>query len=388
MLAIIILLVFPSLSVAYGLPSGDVYPPDFTLNQGEWYDSWGFNRNNAYGSEGFLPNVAYESLGTHKELAYKIGELFKTNYPQKVERAEAILAYVQRWTDYGYDVENVYMDGILQDEFAWNADEMAHAINETTNSVAIGDCEDMSFLCSTMYIAAGFDVTLVSPPGHVALLIWLPEYSNANYYWDILDGRGFGWIWVEATGENNPLGWTPPDFNDGDFEVYSLGSSVISNVNYDPNDPQPEDDVTVTVSVTTQSSSISQVLLYYSINEDAYRTLTMALQGSSYKATILKQEESTVVKFYVSVTDTEENVSDSSEFSYIVGGGLEIPGFPIESIIVGLAVGLVTLYFLTRKRSAPSIPGTSTSLGSPRAGNIKKEVSELRQYAISNKDEC
>jgi hypothetical protein len=86
-----------------------------------------------------------------------------------------------------------------------------------------------------------------------------------------------------------------------------------------------------------------------------------------------------VVEFYVSVTDTEGTVSESTEFSYTVGGGLEIPGFPIESIIVGLAIGLVTLYFLARKRSALSRPGTSMHLGSPRASNIKKEVSELRQ---------
>ncbi len=143
---------------------------------------------------------------------------------------------------------------------------------------------------------------------------------------------------------------------------------------------KPEDDVTVTVSVATQSSPISQVLLYYSINGGVYKTLAMTLEGSSYKATIPKQAEGAVVEFYVSVTDTEGNVSESSEFSYTVGGGgLEIPGFPLESIIVGLAVGLVTLYFLARKRSALSIPGTSMHLGSPRAGNIKKEVSELRQ---------
>jgi hypothetical protein len=384
-LGIIILFAFSSLSVVYGIPSGGVYPPKFTLRNGEWYDSWGINRNYYGGSDGFIPNVAYESLGTDKELAYGIGERFKTNYPQKVQRAEAILSYVQRWTDYGYDEDNVRMGGQSQPEWAWNADEMAHMFDETTLTVAIGDCEDMAFLCSTIYLAAGFDVVLVSPAEHVALMIWLPEYSNANYYWDILDGRGEGWIWVEPTGEENPLGWTPPDFADGDFEVYSLGSSMISNVNYSPNDPQAEDDVTVTVSVTTESSSISQVLLYYSINGGVYNTLTMTLQGSSYKATIPKQEEGAIVKFYVSVTDTEGNVSESSESSYTVGGGLdwldglEIPGFPFESIIVGLAIGLVTLYFLARKRSALSRPGTSVHLGSSRAGNIKKEVSELRQ---------
>jgi hypothetical protein len=374
---IIMLFAFSSLSVAYGSPSGGVYPPKFTLRFGEWYDSWGFNRNYYGGSDGFIPNVAYESIGADKELAYAIGEWFKTNYRQKVERAEAILSYVQRWTDYGYDKDNVRMEGVPQEEWAWNADEMAHMFNETTFSVAIGDCEDMAFLCSTVYLAAGFDVVLVSPTEHVALMIWLPEYDNANYYWDILDGRGAGWIWVESTGENNPLGWTPPDFNNGEFEVYSL--SIISNVDYAPHNPQAEDDVTVTVSVTTEISSINQVLLHYSINGGAYGTLSMTLDGSSYKATIPKHAEGTVVEFYVSVTDMEGTVSESGEFSYTVGEGLEIPGFPFESIIGGLAIGLVTLYFIQRKRHASSRFELSTHLSRPRAGYIENKVSKLRQ---------
>jgi hypothetical protein len=154
---------------------------------------------------------------------------------------------------------------------------------------------------------------------------------------------------------------------------------MISNVNYAPHNPQAEDDVTVTVSVATESSSISQVLLYYSINEGVYRTLAMTLEGSSYKATIPKQAEGTVVEFYVSVTDIEGIVSESGEFSYTVGGGLEIPGFPFESIIVGLTIGLVTLYFLQRKRPALSRPGSSMHLSSPRVDNIKNKVSKLRQ---------
>jgi len=351
--------------VAYGIPSGGVYPPKFTLRNGEWYDSWGFDRNNAEGSDGFLPNVAYESIGTWNDTAYRIGERFKTNYPQKVERAEAILKYVQKWTEYGYDSDNVVKDGVAQDEWAWNADEMADAFNENTGVKAIGDCEDMAFLCSTIYLAAGFEVALVSPPEHVALMIWLPEYSNANCYWDINDGRGEGWIWVEATGKNNPLGWTPPDFNDGNFDVYPLNTtlnSTISNVNYTPHDPQPEDDVIVTVSVATESSHVSQVMLYYSIDGGVYKTLSMTLEGSSYKATIPKQAQDAVVAFYVSVTDTEGNVSESSEFSYTVGAVSEIPGFPFESIIIGLAIGLVTLYFLARRRSAMSVPARATSM--------------------------
>jgi hypothetical protein len=385
---IILLFVFSSISVAYGILSGGVYPPKFTSKTSylgeEWYDSWGFYRTHAEGSDGYLPNIAYESLGTDKELAYSIGERFKTDYSQKVRRAEAILTYVQRWTEYGYDEDNVYMNDEPQPEWAWNADEMAHMFNETTLSVATGDCEDMAFLCSTLYLAAGFDVVLVSPPEHVALMIWLPDYSNANYYWDINDGRGEGWIWVEPTGEDNPLGWTPPDFTDGNFEVYSIGSSTgyltISNVYYTPQDPLAEDDVTVTVSVSTQGSSISKVDLHYSIDGDSYRTLAMTLTGSSYKATIPNQADGTVVAFYASATDTEGNVAQSNEYSYTVGGGeMEIPGFPFESIIVGLTIGLAALYFLSRKKSALSDRGGSFPPRSSLASNVKKETRELRQ---------
>jgi hypothetical protein len=384
-LGIIVLFAISSVGVAYALPSGGAYPPKFTLRHGEWYDSWGFDRTYAGGSDGFLPNVAFETIGTNKELAYSIGEWFKANYPDRVQRAEAILKYIQRWTDYGYDIDNIQINGTYQEEFAWNADEMAHRINQTTNSVAIGDCEDMAFLGSTIYLAAGFDVVMVSPPEHVALMIWLPDYSNANYYWDISDGRGEGWIWVEATGKDNPLGWTPPDFGDGNFDVFPL-NSMISNVNYAPQDPQAGDDVTVTVSVSAQSSPVSQVLLYYSMDGGAYSSLGMTSEGSSYKATIPGQADGTAVEFYVSVTDTGGIVSESGKFSYTVGGGLAIPGFPFESIIVGLVIGFLTLYLLARRRSALSRPGTLHS-GSPSAGDIKNEVPELRQQVISNKDE-
>jgi hypothetical protein len=38
--------------------------------------------------------------------------------------------------------------------------------------------------------------------------------------------RGAGWIRVEATGSSNPLGWTPPDFENGGWTVYPIGCSA------------------------------------------------------------------------------------------------------------------------------------------------------------------
>ena len=204
------------------------YPASSFTKEGtyDWYDNWGIYRTYYGGSNGYLPNLASETLGENTELAYSIGEQFQDNYPSKTSRAVAILKYVQEWTEYGYDSDNVFRDGVAQDEWAWNADEMAHAFNEATGAIAIGDCEDMAFLCGTIYVGAGIDAAIIDAPEHVALLIWLPEFSNADIYWDLPnDDRDAGWIWVEATGESNPLGWTPPDFEDGGWTAYPIGAS-------------------------------------------------------------------------------------------------------------------------------------------------------------------
>ena len=189
-----------------------------------WYDDWGIFRTNYEGSNGFIPHLADETLGQYKGTAYELGVGFQENYPSRIERAVAILKYVQRWTEYGYDEDNVVVEGYPQPEWAWNADEMKDAFNEVTGVTAIGDCEDMAFLCGTIYVAAGIEAAIVDAPEHCALVIWLPEYSNADKYWDLPnDEREAGWIWVEATGESNPIGWTPPDFEYGGWTAYPIG---------------------------------------------------------------------------------------------------------------------------------------------------------------------
>jgi len=337
--AIIVLTCFSSWRLACGLPSGGTYPPSFVLRFGEWYDSWGINRNFFGGSDGFIPNVAYESIGSDKDLAYSIGEMFRTNYVREVERAEAILKYVQRWTDYGFDVDNVYMNDIPQAEWAWNADEMAYMFDEDSNSVAIGDCEDMAFLCATIYLAAGFDVALVSPPEHVALLIWLPEYDNANYYWDIPDdGRDYGWIWVEATGEENPLGWTPPDFADGDWWSYPLVFTEF-NVEFFPLHPQDGDDVTVRGRIISAQGAIEQVSLSYSIGRIDEQIPMMNL-GSIYEALIPRQPEGTKVTCTVSAVSSDGFTRDHT-FEYVVGQTFQIPPFLLETVIVFFVIFII-----------------------------------------------
>ncbi len=114
--------------------------------------------------------------------------------------------------------------------------------------------------------------------------------------------------------------------------------------------------MTVSASIAPESGQVSQAILKYSTDGGAYSTLPMTLQGSLYKATIPGQPTGTEVEFFISVMDTEANYSESGKISYTVGGLdiLEIPGFPFESIIMGLIIGVAVLYFLARKR--PALP--------------------------------
>jgi len=263
----------PLIKTVSGLPASS-----FSQQNGDWYDNFGIDRNYYASPDGYLPNIAPETLGENKEIAYSLGERFQDNYQSMTDRAVAILKYVQTWTEYGYDSDNVVRDGIAQEEWAWNADEMAHAFDQTTGVKAIGDCEDLAFLCGTIYVGAGFDAAVVDAIDHVALLIWLPEFSNADYYWDINDGRGAGWIWVEATGSSNPLGWTPSDYEDGEWFAYIIANSSA----------------------------------------------------------------------FVTYPEPFQPTSNFDPIDYI-------PGFPIESIVIGLLLAIGIIY-ITRKKSLVSLP--------------------------------
>jgi len=250
--------VIAQIKTANGLPASS-----FTLKEVDWgmdwFDNWGIDRNYYAGPNGYLPNLAAETLDENKELAYSIGERFKVDYPIETNRAVEILKYVQKWTEYGYDSDNVVRDGVPQEEWAWNADEMAHAFSDDIGVKAVGDCEDLAFLCGTIYVGAGFDAAIVDATDHVALLIWLPEFSNANVYWDLPnDGRDAGWIWVEATGSSNPLGWTPPDYKNGGWTAYPIGSFQF-NVEPTPS-TSPSIDFDVLVIIVVIISIILRIL--------------------------------------------------------------------------------------------------------------------------------
>ena len=239
-----LLLLTSILAVALIKTASGIPASSFTQRYGDWYDNWGIDRNDAgINGElpGYLPNLASETLGENKELAYSIGQQFLDRYQSTNNRADAILKYVQTWTYYGDDSDNFVRNGVPQDEWAQNADEFAHAFNQSTGVKAPGDCEDMAFLCGTIYVGAGFEAAVIDATDHAALLIWLPEYPNADYYWDLNDGRGSGWIWVEATGSENPVGWTPSEYEDGYWTAYQINSQPYVALNPTPSEPTFDD---------------------------------------------------------------------------------------------------------------------------------------------------
>jgi hypothetical protein len=242
------------------------------------------------------------------------------------------------------------MAGEAQVEWAWNGDEMAHMVQtaiDTTGAV-IADCEDVAFFCATLYYGAGFDIALVDAPNHCALLVWFPDYPNANIYWDIQDGRGYGWIWVEATGKQNPVGWTPPSFNDGDFIAYPITKVVdtvfrIEDVSYTPVEPSSMETVQVTTQVKVIASQIQTVHLIYIVNGGNQQMIPMVHEGlSHYQGYIPGQAEGSTVEFFIQIIGSNDDVINSGTFIYHVKDSI----FGVEPNLFYLVGGIILVIIL------------------------------------------
>jgi hypothetical protein len=185
---------------------------NFYKQGGDVFDDWDVCRTNAAGDNGFFqvfsqakfcPVIVGESLGENADSAYQIGQQFALDYPDVHQRADKIFIFVRDKVKYIPDEDQFGFP-----EFAQNADELATAIED--EDVAYADCEDYAVLLAVMYKGAGFRSAIVLAPNHAAALVYLPEYNKVNQTLSV-DGES-GWVWAEATGGNNPLGWIPERF--------------------------------------------------------------------------------------------------------------------------------------------------------------------------------
>ncbi len=192
------------------------------------FDDWGVSRTRANGEDGFYqiseagfrPVIVFESLGEEADLAYRLGEQMAAKYPDRRQRAEEIFYYVRNRVRYTTDIDQFELG-----EFAQNADEVAGTIEQ--DGVAYGDCEDSAVLLAVMYQGAGYRSAIAVAPGHTAAMVYLPEYKKAQVF--ELEGKP-GWVWLEATARNNPLGWVPKEFVDARVAVYEISGEPIAPV--------------------------------------------------------------------------------------------------------------------------------------------------------------
>ena len=195
--------------------------------EGEVFDDWEICRTRAFGEDGFYqisetsfrPVIAFESLGESAALAYSLGEQFAQKYSDPIQRAEQIFRFVRDRVRYTPD-----KDQHGYDEFALNADELATAISQ--NEIGYGDCEDSAVLLAVMYKGAGYRSAIVLGEGHTAALVYLPHYKKATAIFE-LDGES-GWVWAEATGRNNPLGWAAKEFINTRLAAYEISAEAIT----------------------------------------------------------------------------------------------------------------------------------------------------------------
>jgi hypothetical protein len=198
----------------------------FSEKNGEVYDDWEVCRTRAFGNDGFYqltettfrPVIAFESLGENAAAAYRLGEQFADEYADRNQRAEAIFSLVRDRVRYTTDI-----DQFGHEEFAQNADEMAAIIEG--GRAGYGDCEDSAVLLAVMYKGAGYRSAIVIGEEHTACLVYLPDYTQTPVFFE-LNGEP-GWVWAEATGKNNPLGWTSKEYLDVKLAAYEITEETI-----------------------------------------------------------------------------------------------------------------------------------------------------------------
>jgi len=197
----------------------------FYERSGDIFDDWEICRTKAFGEDGFYqitetgfrPVIAFQSLGEQADIAYSLGEQIANEYSDLIQRAEAVFHFVRDRVEYTPDIDQ---NG--SEEFARNADELATAIVE--DGIGEGDCEDMVVLLAVMYKAAGIRSAIVLVPEHTAVLVHLPGYSKATAVFE-LEGEP-GWVWAEATGRNNPLGWVPEQYVGTEMAAYEISAEI------------------------------------------------------------------------------------------------------------------------------------------------------------------
>lgn len=186
-LALIILSGLAGAGYVWASSSGGFYD----IN-GEIFDDWSICRTRSFGEDGFYqltatnfrPVIAFESLGENADMAYRLGQEIAAEYPDIVQRAEAVFYFVRDRVRYTSDI-----DLVGYEEFAINADELAVIIDN--DRLGYGDCEDSAVLLAVMCQGAGLRSAIAIGEEHTAALIFLPDYDQATAFFELSGEMGW-----------------------------------------------------------------------------------------------------------------------------------------------------------------------------------------------------
>ena len=81
-----------------------------------------------------------------------------------------------------------------------------------------GDCEDTSILMAAILNEMGYDVVLISPPGHMAVGI-LGGDGLSGTYWTHNGGK---YYYIETTGSGWEIGQLPPEYTGKTAHIYDI----------------------------------------------------------------------------------------------------------------------------------------------------------------------
>ena len=188
---------------------------------------------------------------TNADIAWQLGEEFARKYPDRIQRAEKIFYFVRDRVVYVSDE-----DQFGEREFAQNADEVAETILEEGR--ALGDCEDSAILLAILYKAAGYRSAMVLMPGHIATLVFLPDYAKAARTMTLAGEQG--WIWGEATGATNPFGWIPEGLTKEGMIAREVTTGQLDDQDRGPNLPTVEGTSPARGSGSTSTTGVLSLL--------------------------------------------------------------------------------------------------------------------------------
>lgn len=153
----------------------------------------------------------------------------------------------------------------------------------------------------------------IRPEDHQALQsMYIAQVFNDTTSW-ITNYYPNGFINLRLIAEIPPEFTAPPIRGD-------ITPPTISNVVATPSVPTLIDDVNVTATITDDLVGVKNASVYYSIDGGLnWSQIPMQHIGdSTYKATIPKQANITVVQYYINATDVALNTNQSDIFTYAV----------------------------------------------------------------------